>query len=85
MRIGGEDFYLILLDVKLPGMSGIEVYRQVRKKDRPTAKKVLFITGDVMSKDTTAFLSRAKAPHVTKPFDDEELKKAIGRILARRA
>ncbi len=85
VRLAGEDFDLILLDVKLPGTSGIDVYRQLQKRDGSKAKKVLFITGDVMREDTAKFLSRAKAPHVTKPFDHEELKKAMGRILAQPA
>jgi CheY-like chemotaxis protein len=80
-RLGNEDYDVILLDIKLPGMSGIELYRYIQKTVKSLAWKVIFITGDMMSKDTMAFLSRVRAPYITKPFDAEQLKKAIDRIL----
>jgi len=46
------------------------------------AGRVVFITGDVMGADTMDFLTRAKASYITKPFDVEQLKKDIWRILS---
>jgi CheY-like chemotaxis protein len=56
-------------------------YRHLRKRARSLAKRVIFITGDVMGKDTWQFLRRTKAPYLTKPFDEEKLEKEINRIL----
>ena len=80
-RIGSEDYGLILLDIKLPGLSGAEIYEQIGKVAPSLQKRVIFITGDVISADTQAFLKRTKAPYVTKPFDIAKLKKEVGRIL----
>jgi CheY-like chemotaxis protein len=79
-KLGSEDYDVILLDIKLPGMNGIDIYRQLKKKDKSKAGKVIFITGDVMAKDTMAFLSRTKAPYIAKPFDAEQLKREIAGI-----
>lgn len=46
------------------------------------AGRVVFITGDVIGSDTMDFLTRTKANFITKPFDIEQLKKDIGRILS---
>jgi len=80
-KVGSEDYDVILLDIKLPGMSGIEVYKYMQKTVKSLARRVVFITGDTMSKDTMDFLSRTRAPYITKPFDDEQLMKDVDRIL----
>ncbi len=84
-RLGSEDYDVILLDIKLPGISGIELYKHLQKKAKSLAGRVIFITGDVMSRDTMGFLSKTRAPYITKPFDAEQLKKDIDRILNQQA
>lgn len=84
-RIKSGRYSLILLDIKLPGMSGLELYKRIQGIAQSLAKRVVFITGDVMGTSTRDFLSRTKVPCITKPFDSEQLKKNINRILARDA
>jgi len=72
---------LILLDIKLPGMSGIELYHHIETIDPALLKKVMFITGDVMETTTRDFLSKTEASYISKPFDSEQLKRDINRIL----
>jgi PAS domain S-box-containing protein len=79
--VKSKRYSLILLDIKMPGMSGIEFYKHMQKMTPSLAKRVMFVTGDVMEARTTAFLSKTKAPHFTKPFDAEQLKKKVKRIL----
>jgi len=84
-RLESNGYSLILLDIKLPGMSGMESYERIQKIAQPLAKNVAFITGDVMGADTKDFLTRTKAPYIAKPFDIRQLKKDINRILAQGA
>jgi CheY-like chemotaxis protein len=74
-------YSLILLDIKIPGTSGIELYGRMQKIALSLSERVIFITGDVMGTDTESFLSRTKAPFITKPFDVRQLKKKIERFL----
>ncbi|MFC1965882.1 response regulator [Chloroflexota bacterium] len=83
-KLGSEDFDVILLDIKLPGKSGIEIFKHLQKAAKSSARKVVFITGDVMNEDTTAFLSRTKASYISKPFDVEQLKNKIDHVLSGR-
>ncbi len=82
-KIKSKRYRLILLDIKMPGISGIELYKQFQEIAPSLMKRVVFITGDVMGKRTTAFLAKTKAPYMMKPFDAEQLKTEINRILAR--
>jgi len=80
-RIKGTRYNLILLDIKLPDMSGIELYRHIKDATPSWAKRIVFITGDVMGTDTRSFLSRTRVPYITKPFDTKQLKRDINRKL----
>jgi CheY-like chemotaxis protein len=81
-RLGNEEYGVILLDIKLPGMSGIDIYKQLRKSSKSLTRKVIFITGDVMSIDTMDFIQSARTPYVTKPFDAAHLVKEIDSIMS---
>jgi CheY-like chemotaxis protein len=81
-RIESEEYGLILCDIKMPGLSGIEIYEQIEKVASSLQKRVIFITGDVMSADTREFLKRTKVPYVTKPFDIAKLKEEVKRVIA---
>ncbi len=80
-RISEEQYDLILLDIKMPDISGIEVYQRVRELDEAIAKKIIFITGDVMADETKAFFSKTNVTYISKPFDNNILKKEIARQL----
>ncbi|MBU2008653.1 MAG: PAS domain S-box protein [Chloroflexi bacterium] len=80
-RLRGDDYHLLLLDIKMPGMSGIELYQQTCKLKPSLASRVIFITGDTMSPDTREFLSQAKVPYIAKPFSLEKLKWEIRAVL----
>ena len=84
-RIGSEDYNVILLDVKLPGMNGIDLYKHTQKTAKSLARRVVFITGDVMATDTMAFLSKTSAPYITKPFDAKQPKKDVDRLISQQS
>jgi signal transduction histidine kinase/CheY-like chemotaxis protein len=80
-RLKHEGYDLILLDIKMPGMDGIEFYKQVKKIASSLQRRVVFITGDIMSPNIQNFLNKTKAYYLSKPFDVEQLKKDINQIL----
>ncbi len=75
--IEGGRYHLILLDVKMPGMDGVELYQRIKDIARSLARRVVFITGDVMGADTERFLSEARAARLDKPFSAEQLRMAV--------
>jgi PAS domain S-box-containing protein len=79
--IESEKYNLILLDIKLPDMSGFDLYHQLDRVDKSLRQRIAFITGDVMGTDTRKFLSQSKAPYFTKPFDFSHVNAEIKRLL----
>lgn len=62
---------LILLDIMLPGMSGIEILRRIRAKDTQTPVILLTAKGSV--EDKVSGLDLGANDYITKPFQIEEL------------
>jgi two-component system, OmpR family, response regulator len=68
-RTGSWD--LILLDVMLPGLSGIELLRRIRKDDLLTP--VILLTAKSSVEDKVSGLDLGANDYITKPFQIEEL------------
>lgn len=66
---GGID--LILLDVMLPGISGIELLRRIRSADADTP--VLLLTAKSAVEDKVSGLDLGANDYITKPFEIEEV------------
>ncbi|MCG8456017.1 MAG: response regulator transcription factor, partial [Holophagales bacterium] len=77
-----EDFDLVLLDVMLPGLSGLEVCRRLRG-ERP-GLQILMLTAKGAEDDVVMGLRSGADDYVTKPFSVRELVARIA-VLARRA
>jgi PAS domain S-box-containing protein len=79
-RSGFEDFDLILSDLKMPGMSGIEMHNQLLVERPELVDRIVFITGDVVSADVAEFLKQNARPVLEKPFELAELDQVLARL-----
>ncbi|WP_226038086.1 response regulator transcription factor [Aquibacillus saliphilus] len=70
-KILNQSWDLILLDILLPGLSGLEVLRRVRNKD--TSTPVLLLTARDEVHDKVSGLDLGANDYITKPFQIEEL------------
>ncbi|MGE7603277.1 response regulator transcription factor [Peribacillus sp. NPDC097675] len=70
-RAEAQDWDLILLDVMLPELNGIEVLRRFRKKNSQTP--VILLTARDAVPDKVNGLDHGANDYVTKPFEIEEL------------
>jgi two-component system alkaline phosphatase synthesis response regulator PhoP len=77
-----ESFDLIILDLMLPGMSGLDLCHALRKLEDYTP--VLMLTAKLYDKDKVQGLSAGADDYVTKPFNLEELLVRIEGLLRRR-
>ncbi|KEP26121.1 MULTISPECIES: response regulator transcription factor [Bacillus] len=66
-----DSFDLVLLDVMLPELSGLEVLRRVRKTN--TVTPIILITARGSVPDKVSGLDLGANDYITKPFDIEEL------------
>jgi phosphate regulon transcriptional regulator PhoB len=74
---------LILLDLMLPGLSGLEICRQIKKDQRTEQIPVLMLTANVSETDKVVGLEVGADDYVTKPFSMRELIARIRSILKR--
>ncbi len=75
---GGTAIDLVILDVHLPGIGGLEVARRLR--ERPDAPRLLIASGSHASE-----LPLEGLPFLEKPWDIEDLRATLRRLLADRA
>ena len=74
----GEEIDLVITDIVMPGMNGIEMAKELR--ERSPELKVLFISGYVGS-ETGQLKDPPPQPFLPKPFSVEELSETVREIL----
>ena len=75
--IQGNQYDVIFLDLRMPGVDGRELYGLITKLSPELAKKVVFITGDTASADTRRFLESTASPVLSKPFTIEAIRQLL--------
>jgi two-component system alkaline phosphatase synthesis response regulator PhoP len=81
LRATKEEFDLIVLDVMLPGKSGLEVCRELRQQGKDVA--VLMLTAKTQLFDRVVGLKLGADDYLTKPFEPPELLARIEALLRR--
>lgn len=71
---------LILLDLKLPKIDGLEVLRKVRADERTRFLPVVILTSSKEKQDLLRGYSLGTNSYVRKPIDFEEFTKAVGML-----
>jgi two-component system alkaline phosphatase synthesis response regulator PhoP len=82
-KIRSKEFDLVLLDVMMPNMDGIEVCRRIRREGRQVP--VMFLTVKGEAEDRIRGLEAGGDDYLAKPFHLRELLLRVGAILRRRA
>ena len=66
---GDERFDVILLDLRMPDVSGQQVFERWCAEREELRDRIVFITGDIVSSDLQAFLKSTGRPYIAKPFE----------------
>ena len=67
LRAGEYD--AVIVDMRMPDLSGEQLFEQLRSADREHAERVIFTTGDLVSEQMRRFLDGSGRPCVPKPFE----------------
>ena len=67
----------IIMDLRMPGISGQQLYQIVADTDPRLARKVIFVTGDTMRRETREFLEATGNPVFSKPINMGDLRQQI--------
>jgi two-component system, NtrC family, sensor kinase len=69
----GTDFDVILCDLMMPDMSGMELHATLAERHPDLAARMIFMTGGAFTPRANEFLKRVPNPRVEKPFDTNDL------------
>ncbi len=67
----------VVADIKMPELSGQELYGRVCQIRPEMARRFIFITGDIDGDDTRQFLTETRCSYFMKPFNLERLTAAV--------
>jgi signal transduction histidine kinase/CheY-like chemotaxis protein len=76
-----SDFDLIISDFRMPVMDGRGFYEALFKQKPALARRIIFLTGDVVNEDTLAFLRSIGNPYFAKPFQLGTVEQAVAQGL----
>jgi len=74
-------YQAVLCDLRMPGMSGHEFYRQLQTRGSPVIDRLVFMTGDVVSPEASRFLQEAGRPVLSKPFTLTDLMEILALVV----
>jgi two-component system, cell cycle sensor histidine kinase and response regulator CckA len=78
----GSSFDVVLCDLMMPGMTGMELFEVLRREYPALAPHVVFMTGGVSVPRIREFLDSVSNPKLEKPFDVAELRRLLHKLVA---
>ena len=76
-----EDFALILCDLTMPDVTGMDVYRDAQKHHPSLASRFVVATGGAFTADAKDFLDKEEVPVIRKPFVISRLRTELNRLV----
>ena len=78
----GENPDLILMDISLPGIDGVEATQRIKASDGTAAIPIIALTANAMRGDRERFIAAGCDDYLPKPISTSELVNMINRYLA---
>ncbi|MFQ9888609.1 MAG: response regulator [Monoglobus pectinilyticus] len=77
------ELYLILMDIQMPIMNGLEASKLIRAMERPDAKDILIVgvSANAFSEDVQKAKQNGMNEYISKPIDMSKLFEAIKKYL----
>lgn len=78
----GKVFDVVVTDLMMPGMSGMELYGALARLYPALAPKVILLTGGAFTPEAKAFLDRVENERMEKPFEPHRLRELVEKVAA---
>ena len=76
-----RDFDVILTDYRMPNIDGRKFYELTRELKPRLAGRIIFVTGDLVSAETKAFLCSTGNRYLTKPFQMDQIERLVAQVI----
>jgi CheY-like chemotaxis protein len=80
---GGAEFDVVLCDLMMPEMSGMELYDEIAKRAPSLLPRFVFLTGGAFTSTARQFLERIPNRSLDKPFDSRTLRTTVRELLGK--
>ncbi len=80
-KLEHSDFDLIILDLRMPEVDGIQLYHFLKSRKPHLVDRVLICTGDIISPDVREFMKEVTNIVLHKPFSLADFKKSIETVI----
>jgi signal transduction histidine kinase len=80
-RLTEKYFDLVICDIRMPDLSGQEVYRTVRERRPDMADKFIMISGDIADPQARLFSNQHQIKLVAKPFGKKQLLEGVFEVI----
>ena len=78
-----NDFDVILMDIQMPEMDGLETARAIRARDDDKREvPIVALTAHAMKGDREVFLAAGMDDYLSKPVDFNEVSRVLGRVVS---
>ena len=81
--VAGERFDIILCDMMMPVVTGMDFYERLRVSTRDQADRIVFLSGGAFTVGAREFLDRVPNVRLEKPFEVKELRALVNEHVAR--
>ncbi len=81
-RINSKHYDLILCDIQMPHMNGIQMYQELENTCPDVLPRIVFISGDTVDAKTSAFMHSVSNPFLHKPLTINDLLEKVEKTLA---
>ena len=75
-----HDYDVILCDLRMPELSGEELYGWLETNRSDLCRRIAFVTGDTMRQEADSFLARSRRPTLEKPFLPEDVRRLVATL-----
>jgi signal transduction histidine kinase/ActR/RegA family two-component response regulator len=79
--VRGDKFDLILCDLMMPEMTGMDLHRELSLAVPDMANRMIFLTGGAFTQQARNFLTDPPKEHIEKPFDAANIRAIVQRYL----
>lgn len=76
-------YSLVVSDLRMPGISGIELHDRIEKDCPEVLPRLVFSTGDLVSDEAADFARETSCTIIQKPFEFAKLRDMIERMIGR--
>jgi CheY-like chemotaxis protein len=76
-KIAEQPYDLILCDLRMPELDGPGLYHELEARAPHLLKRMIFLTGDTLSSETSVFLKEANMPYLSKPFRAADVRRVV--------